>query len=108
MNSARGGGGAAGASRALRGKIGAEEASQILGVTKDAGLKDIYKRYDRLFKANDPSKGGSLYLQAKIHHAKMELEKQAIARGEQPPPPPQTAREPLDGKSDRSASAGGS
>jgi len=87
VNSARGGGGAAGAMRGARGRITAEEASEILGVSKDAGLKDIYKKYDRLFASNDPTKGGSIYVQAKIHNAKLELEKQAFARGEKPPEP---------------------
>lgn len=88
VNSARGGGAAGTAARGIRGKISAEEASEILGIRKDAGLKDIYNHYDRLFKANDPAKGGSIYIQAKIHNAKIQLEKEAIARGEQPPPPP--------------------
>lgn len=98
VNSARGGGGAANAARRMRGRISAEEASEILGVRKEAGLKDIYNNYDRLFKANDPSKGGSIYLQAKIHNAKMELEKEAFARGEQPPEtPPETPPGKIDG-----------
>lgn len=89
VNSARGGGAGGAAARSIRGRISAEEASEILGLKKDAGLKDIYKRYDRLFKANDPVKGGSIYIQAKIHHAKLQLEKDAVARGDVPPPPPQ-------------------
>lgn len=85
VNSARSGGAAAtGARGAARGRIGAQEASEILGVKQEAGLKDIYSKYDKLFSMNDPKKGGSLYLQAKIHHAKIELEKEAIARGETP------------------------
>lgn len=88
INSARGGGAAANAARGIRGRISVEEASEILGVRKNAGLKDIYERYDRLFKANDPTNGGSVYIQAKIHNAKMQLEKEAVARGEVPPPPP--------------------
>lgn len=88
VNSARGGAGGA-ASRSIRGRVSPQEAAEILGVKKDAGLKDIYKRYDRLFQANDPAKGGSIYIQAKIHNAKLQLEKEAIARGEVPPPPPQ-------------------
>lgn len=89
VNSARGGGAAGNVARGIRGRISPEEASEILGVHKNAGLKDIYKRYDRLFEANDPAKGGSLYIQAKIHNAKIQMEKEAIARGEQPPPPPE-------------------
>lgn len=89
VNSARQGGAAgANAARTVRGGMTTEEASQILGVRKDAGLKDIAEQYDRLFKANDPAKGGSQYLQAKIYSAKQSMEKEAIARGEKPPPPP--------------------
>lgn len=90
VNSARGGAQGGAAAARLRGRLTAEEASAILGVKKDAGLKDIYTKYDHLFKANDPAKGGSIYLQAKIHNAKMELEKQAVGRGEQPRPPPES------------------
>lgn len=89
VNGARGGASRGAGGRSIRGRISAEEASEILGVKKDAGLKDIYKRYDRLFESNDPAKGGSIYIQAKIHHAKQQLEKEAIARGEVPPPPSQ-------------------
>lgn len=91
VNSARGGGaaaGAAGTARNMRGRLTPEQAAEILGVKKGAGLKDIYNKYDRLFTANDPTKGGSIYIQAKIHNAKVELEKAAVARGEVPPPPP--------------------
>lgn len=97
INGARGGAaGAGGASRSIRGRIAVEEASEILGVKKDAGLKDIYKSYGRLFKKNDPKNGGSIYIQAKIHNAKVELEKQAIARGEQPPAPPTSPPDPAE------------
>lgn len=94
VNSARGGNAAGNAARSLRGRMTSEEASEILGIKKDAGLKDIYKRYDRLFKANDPAKGGSIYVQAKIHNAKQQLEKEAIERGEKPPPPPEEPPSP--------------
>lgn len=90
VNSARGGGATASGALRTRGRITAEEASEILGISKDAGLKDIYSKYDHLFKSNDPKKGGSMYIQAKIHNAKLELEKQAIRRGEKPPEPPTT------------------
>lgn len=84
VNSARSGAGGAAAARSVRGRIGVQEASEVLGVEPNAGLKDIYNKYDKLFAANDPKQGGSLYLQAKIHHAKVELEKAAVERGEQP------------------------
>lgn len=88
VNSTRSGAGAAGAARSLRGRLTPEQAADILGVKKSAGLKEIYTKYDRLFTANDPSKGGSLYIQAKIHNAMAQLEKEAVARGEAPRPPP--------------------
>lgn len=89
INSARGGAAAAGASRAGRAAgMRIEEAAEVLGVSRTAGLKDVYTRYDRLFTANSPEKGGSQYLQAKIHNAKTVLEKEALKRGEVPPPPP--------------------
>jgi import inner membrane translocase subunit TIM16 len=89
VNSARQGGPAAAGAARSRGAMALDEASEILGLRKDAGLKDIMSRYERLFEANDPGKGGSLYVQAKIPHAKNVLEKEALARGEKHPPPPQ-------------------
>lgn len=73
--------GAAAAARGAR-TLQAAEAADILGVKPNGGLKDIYAKYDKLFAANDPKSGGSLYLQAKIHHAKSLLEREAVARGE--------------------------
>lgn len=99
VNSARNGTSAAGAARNnVRGRLTTQQASEILGVPKEAGLKDIYNKYDRLFNANDAAKGGSLYLQAKLHNAKTELEKDAISRGETPrtPPPPPNQSPPHD------------
>jgi mitochondrial import inner membrane translocase subunit TIM16 len=89
INSARQVGPAAAnsAARAARGVMPVEEAAEVLGVRRDAGLKDILGQYERLFKANDPSKGGSLYIQAKIHNAKTSLEREALSRGETPSPP---------------------
>lgn len=58
------------------------EAAQVLGVEREAGLKDIGQRYGRLFEANDPKKGGSLYLQAKVWAARRVLEEEALKRGE--------------------------
>lgn len=73
--------GAAAAARGAR-TLQAAEAAEILGVKQNGGLKEIYTKYDKLFAANDPKSGGSLYLQAKIHHAKSLLEREAVARGE--------------------------
>lgn len=84
INSARQGGAAATGSkvRSARGIMRTDEAAEILGVRRDAGLKEIQTSYDRLYKANDPAHGGSLYVQAKIHNARTALEESAVARGE--------------------------
>ncbi|KAI8389362.1 coth protein-domain-containing protein, partial [Blakeslea trispora] len=47
-----------------------EEACQILNVTKEADLSKISKSYEHLFGVNDPTKGGSFYLQSKVVRAK--------------------------------------
>ncbi|KAI8355066.1 coth protein-domain-containing protein [Choanephora cucurbitarum] len=83
-----------------------EEACQILNVTKEADLSKIAKSYEHLFGVNDPSKGGSFYLQSKVVRAKErfdmeraeELKAKAAqeaataaakeANGTSPPPPP--------------------
>lgn len=37
-------------------------------------MKEIAARYEKLFTANDPQKGGSFYLQSKIYRARERLE----------------------------------
>ncbi|KAK4523128.1 hypothetical protein GAYE_SCF04G2476 [Galdieria yellowstonensis] len=59
-----------------------EEASDLFGIKKDASLKEILERSDHLYKLNDPSKGGSKYLQAKVLSARLVLEDEARKRGE--------------------------
>ncbi|GJQ08643.1 hypothetical protein GpartN1_g1481.t1 [Galdieria partita] len=59
-----------------------DEASDLFGVRKDASLKEIVERSDQLYKLNDPSKGGSKYLQAKVLSARLVLEDEARKRGE--------------------------
>ena len=49
--------------------LGFEEASEVSGLTKE----DVMEAYGKLFDLNDPSDGGSLYLQAKVYHAKESL-----------------------------------
>ncbi|KAJ3215382.1 mitochondrial import inner membrane translocase subunit TIM16 [Clydaea vesicula] len=56
-----------------------DEAFQILNVQKTENPKDIdkdeiVKKYEILFKQNDPSTGGSFYLQSKIVRARERLE----------------------------------
>ena len=52
-----------------------DEAIQILNLEKN-NLKqsEILKRYEIMFKANDPKEGGSLYLQSKVYRAKERLD----------------------------------
>ena len=55
-----------------------EEACKILNVKAPQGgkadLEHVMERYKRLFDANDPTKGGSFYLQSKIVRAKDRIE----------------------------------
>lgn len=51
-----------------------DEAAKILNVEKESGMETIAKRYEALFQANDPSKGGSFYIRSKIYRAKERLE----------------------------------
>ncbi|KAJ1651965.1 mitochondrial import inner membrane translocase subunit TIM16 [Dispira simplex] len=51
-----------------------DEACQILNVQKDAPLEEVMKKYNVLFKLNDPKTGGTLYLQSKVFRAKERLE----------------------------------
>ncbi|KAJ3206327.1 mitochondrial import inner membrane translocase subunit TIM16 [Entophlyctis luteolus] len=81
-NAARANGGAAGRAAdaaTLRTGMSIDEAELILNVKKAGdvhavGRDEILKRYDHLFKANDPANGGSFYLQSKIVRAKERLE----------------------------------
>ncbi|KAJ3037218.1 mitochondrial import inner membrane translocase subunit TIM16 [Rhizophlyctis rosea] len=70
--------------------MGIDEAAQILNVEKDAGLEDVMKKYEHLFKVNDPATGGSFYIQSKIFRAKerleMELQRRAGVDGDQSAP----------------------
>lgn len=59
-----------------RAQITTKEARQILnfeGVEKIPPA-DLVARYEKYFAANDPAKGGSFYVQSKIHRAKEALE----------------------------------
>ena len=48
------------------------EACKILGFKETAKptAEQIMSKYDKLYENNKPIHGGSIYLQAKIHHAK--------------------------------------
>ncbi|KAL8732816.1 MAG: hypothetical protein Q9181_003808 [Wetmoreana brouardii] len=55
-----------------------DEACKILNVPPPQGgkanLENIMERFKRLFDANDPTKGGSFYLQSKILRARERIE----------------------------------
>jgi len=57
-----------------------DEACKILNVAPpkqgEANLEDVTERFKKLFDANDPEKGGSLYLQSKILRARERIEQQ--------------------------------
>ena len=57
-----------------------DEACRILNVKPPAGgqanAEEVMERYKRLFDANEPSKGGSFYLQSKIVRAKERFERE--------------------------------
>eukprot|EP00871_Galdieria_phlegrea_P004731 jgi/Galph1/5259/GphlegSOOS_G3933.1 len=59
-----------------------ERGFRTLWFNQNAGLKEVIERSDHLYKLNDPTKGGSKYLQAKILSARVVLEDEARKRGE--------------------------
>lgn len=57
------------------------EAHQILETTPESSWEEIQQRYEKMFNANDPEKGGSFYIQSKIYRAHEFLAKQYKASG---------------------------
>ena len=55
-------------------KMEVSEALQILDVNEGATPMEIEERYEKMFAANDPARGGSFYLQSKIYRAKEALD----------------------------------
>lgn len=49
-----------------------QEARQILGISEKTSWEEIMQKYDVMFEKN--AKGGSFYLQSKVHRAKECLE----------------------------------
>jgi mitochondrial import inner membrane translocase subunit TIM16 len=49
-----------------------QEAKMLLGVSK-VTESEVNAQYEKLFKMNDPAKGGSFYLQCKLMGAKEAL-----------------------------------
>ena len=54
-----------------------DEALKVLNFErKPKSINELVERYDRYFAANDPNKGGSLYVQSKVLRAKEVLEEE--------------------------------
>eukprot|EP00164_Ancoracysta_twista_P003683 GFYU01004936.1.p1 GENE.GFYU01004936.1~~GFYU01004936.1.p1 ORF type:complete len:138 (+),score=49.07 GFYU01004936.1:89-502(+) len=73
-NARAGGAGAQQAAKHAAGRAGArkmsvDEAHMVLGVTTETAPENMAKIYEKMFKQNDVSRGGSFYLQSKIFHA---------------------------------------
>ena len=46
-----------------------KEAEEILNIDHESSIADIIKNHDHLYKMNDDEKGGSFYIQSKVHNA---------------------------------------
>jgi import inner membrane translocase subunit TIM16 len=79
-NAKNGPGAASAAAAASRGsKMAVDESLMVLNISRadlvgtDAATK-LSEKYTRMFEANDPSNGGSFYLQSKVFRAKEALD----------------------------------
>eukprot|EP01103_Thecamoeba_quadrilineata_P006245 TRINITY_DN15974_c0_g1_i1.p2 TRINITY_DN15974_c0_g1~~TRINITY_DN15974_c0_g1_i1.p2 ORF type:complete len:114 (+),score=23.89 TRINITY_DN15974_c0_g1_i1:49-390(+) len=61
--------------QAVKDGLTVDESMRILNLSEKPSLTEIQARYDKLYKINDPEKGGSFFLQTKIGNAKARLEK---------------------------------
>uniref|UniRef100_A0A7R9U2F3 Mitochondrial import inner membrane translocase subunit TIM16 n=1 Tax=Pinguiococcus pyrenoidosus TaxID=172671 RepID=A0A7R9U2F3_9STRA len=76
-NAQKGGAGAAAQGAIRRLKMQESEALGILNLKKpEVNAHAIQERFQHLYDVNDPSKGGSFYLQSKVFRAKEVLEYQ--------------------------------
>ena len=57
-----------------------EEAINILQVPEACTAEEVEARFDKLFKINDPTKGGSFFIQCKVTGAKITLLKHIEAQ----------------------------
>ena len=65
-----------GARTLLKNQMQEREAMQVLNFeARPQSREELRQRYQRYFYANDPAKGGSLYLQSKIYRANEALER---------------------------------
>jgi import inner membrane translocase subunit TIM16 len=94
LSDAKTGGGpvtTAGVANAARGRMALDEALLVFNIPKadfspkaaETLQKSVGEKYSRLFEANDPSAGGSFYLQSKVFRAKesIDAELAEIAQG---------------------------
>ncbi|KAI8051647.1 Pam16-domain-containing protein [Syncephalis plumigaleata] len=68
------GGGAGGDPLTRRTGMTLDEAHKILNVQADMEMAEIVKKYEHLFKMNDPKAGSTLYLQSKVARAKERID----------------------------------
>ncbi|KAJ1725558.1 mitochondrial import inner membrane translocase subunit TIM16 [Coemansia erecta] len=54
--------------------IAVDESAKILNLEDMNSAEELTKKYEHLFDANDPKKGGSFYLQSKIVRARERIE----------------------------------
>ncbi|KAJ2755374.1 mitochondrial import inner membrane translocase subunit TIM16 [Coemansia sp. BCRC 34490] len=54
--------------------ITVDESTKILNIEDPNNKDELSKKFEHLFNANDPKKGGSLYLQAKVIRARERIE----------------------------------
>eukprot|EP01038_Epipyxis_sp_PR26KG_P006258 gene6258-8619_t len=75
LKNAKAGGTANIASTTLKHKMLSDEALKILNIEKQSLTKKLLdEKFKRAFELNDPSKGGSFYLQSKIYRSKEVLD----------------------------------
>lgn len=69
--------------RSAQAGITLDEAKRILDLSDPIDPKKIDEQYQKLFNANESSKGGSFYLQSKIYRAKerIDMEVQNTTKG---------------------------
>ncbi|KAJ2401279.1 mitochondrial import inner membrane translocase subunit TIM16 [Coemansia sp. RSA 2559] len=51
-----------------------EESTKILNIEDASNKEELSKKFEHLFDANDPKKGGSIYLQSKVIRARERIE----------------------------------
>ncbi|KAJ2343464.1 mitochondrial import inner membrane translocase subunit TIM16 [Coemansia sp. RSA 2618] len=54
--------------------ITVDESTKILNIADANDKEELAKKFEHLFEANDPKKGGSLYLQSKVIRARERIE----------------------------------